>query len=458
MYRIILNDQKIDSLREITRFLITFGFDCYISRDYNDAANLIESKKPDLFIFNIDQPFEKGKQLVHEIRLKDHKLPIIAYSNMNSVQNIVTAIKTGVNEFLEKPISNQNLIHIIENYLPPKTTDRLEQQPAASKDLNEFKDIIGKSSSIKELFQKVQKISKVQSTVLLVGESGTGKELIAKNIHLLSDRKNKPFIPLDCSTLPSNLLESELFGFEKGAFTGATRSKPGVLELANHGTLFLDEITELDYSLQTKLLRFLQERNFRRIGGKELINVDIKVITATNRDPLEAVEKKILRKDLYYRINVVPLKIPPLRERTEDIPLLVKHFIEFNNNYLDRNIKGMTLEALNKLKEYNWPGNIRELQNVIEHMMALTETETIDINNLPAHIKQIENDNLADHYRLQTFKKAKKMYMSKFVINYLTDLLQKCNWNITKVSLISGLSRRQIYNLLNTYNIKKKSN
>ncbi|MBN2410669.1 sigma-54-dependent Fis family transcriptional regulator [candidate division KSB1 bacterium] len=458
MYKIILNDQKIDSLREITRFLITFGFDCYIARDYNDAANLIESEKPDLFIFNIDQPFEKGKQLVHNIRQKDNKMPIIAYSNMNSVQNIVTAIKSGVNEFLEKPVSNQNLIQIIENYLPPKTIDHLEKKQKTKNDFNEFKDIIGKSTSIKELFQKVQKIAKVQSTVLLIGESGTGKELIAKNIHLLSDRKNKPFIPLDCSTLPSNLLESELFGFEKGAFTGATRSKPGVLELANHGTLFLDEITELDYSLQTKLLRFLQERNFRRIGGKELINVDIKVITATNRDPVEAIEKKILRRDLYYRINVVPLKIPPLRERTEDIPLLVKHFIEFNNNFLDRNINGITQEALNKLKEYDWPGNIRELQNVIEHMMALTETETIDINNLPAHIKQTNNDDFIDHYHLHTFKKAKKMYMSKFVTNYFTDLLQKCNGNITKVSLISGLSRRQIYNILNTYNIEKKLN
>ena len=306
MHKILLNDQKIDSLREVTRFLITYGFDCFIARNYIDAAKLIESKSPDLFIVNITQPFEKGKQLVNQIRQKNKNLPIIAYSNKNSIQHVVTAIKMGVNEFLEKPISNQDLIRIIENYLPSQKITPQEKQRISKNDVKKFKDIIGNSSSIKELFNKVQKIAKINSTVLLIGESGTGKELIAKNIHLLSDRKNKPLIPLDCSTLPSNLLESELFGYEKGAFTGATQSKPGVLELANKGTLFLDEITELDYSLQTKLLRFLQERNFRRIGGKELIKVDIRVITATNRDPVEAIEKKILREDLYYRINVVP--------------------------------------------------------------------------------------------------------------------------------------------------------
>jgi len=457
MYKILLNDKNLDTLREVTRFFITLGFDCYLAQDYNEAFQLTQSKNPDLIMININQPLQKGIQLVEKIRQLDKKLPIIVISDKNSSDIIVSSMKIGANEFLEKPISNQILIQIIENYLHSKNENKKVKHRTKKNKENKFTDIIGQSSPIKELYNKVQKIAQINSNVLLVGESGTGKELIAKNIHLLSQRNNNPFIPLDCSTLPPNLLESELFGFEKGAFTGATKTKPGVIELANHGTLFLDEITELDPSLQTKLLRFLQERNFRRIGGNELINVDIRIITATNRDPVQALENNILRKDLYYRINVVPIKIPPLRERREDIPLLLDHFIKFNNIKLDRNIKGITQEALNKLLEYEWPGNIRELQNVIEHMMALTESEIINFHDLPGHIEKFTNQDMNDQYNLQTFKQAKHIFYDKFVKNYFYDLLQKCNYNISKVSLISGLSRRQVYNIFQTHNINKNN-
>ncbi|MEE4310800.1 MAG: sigma 54-interacting transcriptional regulator [candidate division KSB1 bacterium] len=312
-----------------------------------------------------------------------------------------------------------------------------------------LKDIVAESEEMKKIAERIHRVAKTDASVLIIGESGTGKELIARNLHFLSYRKKQPFVPIDCVALPPTLLESEIFGYEQGAFTGATKAKPGMIELSNRGTLFLDEITELDFNLQAKLLRLIQERKFRRVGGTKTKGVDIRIISATNRNPETAIKEKKLREDLYYRLNVVPIVIPPLRERKEDIPVLVYHFIEKYNPTCAIEIKGITKHAMNRLKKYDWPGNIRELQNTIHHAMSLSDDDTIDVSDLPEAILGTETSEDLDYFKYQNFKEAKQRYLDQFTKKYFDTLLNKYKGNISKVARIAGVNRKTIYRLYN---------
>jgi transcriptional regulator with PAS, ATPase and Fis domain len=307
---------------------------------------------------------------------------------------------------------------------------------------------------MQEVAKRVLKVAPSSANVLIFGESGTGKELIAKSIHSSSKRKDKPFIPLDCVALPPTLMESEFFGYEQGAFTGAVKSKPGVIEIAHEGSLFLDEITELELNLQAKLLRFIQERQFRRLGGRQLKQVDVRIISATNWNPEDAVRENHLRQDLYYRLNVVPIYIPPLRERKEDIPLLVRHFLSKYQQSTQREISGISKEALNQLKKYSWPGNVRELQNVIEQATSLAESHVIEVHDLPDQIRM--NQMTYEHgvYNKMNFKEAKEQQLKNFSKQYFKDLLKSCNGNISQAARIAGISRRTIYRLLQDFDVQ----
>ena len=300
----------------------------------------------------------------------------------------------------------------------------------------------------------VYKVAKSDASVLICGESGTGKELIANSIHKYSHRHKNAFIPLDCASLPHNLIESEIFGYEKGAFTGAEHQKPGLLELAHNGTLFLDEITEIDIALQAKLLRALQERKFRKVGGKNLINVDIRIVSATNRDPEKAVEEKIFRQDLYFRVNVIRIDLPPLRDRKEDIPFLVESFIKQFNPKASHVIEGITHDALHYLKQYNWPGNVRELCNVIERAMTLAEGKWLTVNDLPENI--LNNYNYFDDSYLNSgFKEASEMLLRQFRKKYFKSLFEKYNGNISKIANEAKLSRGSVYRMLQGSELKR---
>ncbi|MFQ5707194.1 MAG: sigma-54 interaction domain-containing protein [bacterium] len=324
----------------------------------------------------------------------------------------------------------------------------------AMRNLNRFGSIIGRSPQMQELYKTIIKVSRSSANVFIYGESGTGKELVARTIHAQSQRKNQAFIPLDCVALPRSLLESELFGYEKGAFTGANNLKRGLIEYADQGTIFLDEITELHIELQAKLLRVLQEMQFRRIGGKDLIDIDVRIISATNCDPQEAVLNRKLREDLFYRLNVIPIFIPPLRERKEDIPLLVEHTVGELCKSNDRKRCAISDEAIEYLMNYGWPGNIRELKNLIERLLTLADQDTISIKDLPAEMTTNRVVNATPEYKnavILPYNKAKQQNIKTFERQYFSRLLDRYNGNISKVAKEAEVSRKTIYNILHKH-------
>jgi transcriptional regulator with PAS, ATPase and Fis domain len=323
------------------------------------------------------------------------------------------------------------------------------------RDTYTFDNIVGTNPQMKEIFEKVMKVARTEANILIYGESGTGKELIARSIHAHSGRSKGPFVPVDCVALPGNLLESELFGYEKGAFTGAINSKRGLLELANGGTFFLDEICELNLDLQAKLLRVLQERQFRHIGGKDLISVNIRVISATNRDPGVAVKEKLLRHDLYYRLNVIPIHLPPLRERRDDIPLLAQFFLRKFSGEGEKPNMRFSEEAMKRLIRYSWPGNVRELQNVVERMVSLANGRLMGVEDLPDYLRE-EQEPAANGVMVPTdltLREARQHWMEAFEKKYLIELINKYNGNISRVARKAGVHRMTIYRMLKQYNI-----
>ena len=319
-----------------------------------------------------------------------------------------------------------------------------------------FHNIVGQSPKMKVIFNKIEKLAKSEVPVLIIGESGTGKELLAKAIHKLSNRTRQSFIALDCHALPLSLLESELFGYEKGAFTGATNSKIGLLELSHKGTLFLDEITEMDVAVQAKLLRFLQEKKFRKIGGRDEKEVDVRLISAANKNPLDQINKGLFREDFYYRLAVVELKLPPLRERKEDIPFLVHHFIKKYNKQNDKACEGITESAVNFLLDYDWPGNIRQLENTIYRAITMSDSNVINSQDLPDYIVGHEANiffNNSKSLRYSNYKTLKKIYVREFEKQFLSTLIKRHKGNITKIASESGLSRVTIYRMIEFHNI-----
>lgn len=315
-----------------------------------------------------------------------------------------------------------------------------------------FDNIIGRSIPMRKIFEMIQKVTKTEANILILGESGTGKELVARSIHRHSNRRDKPFVPVDCGALPESLLESELFGYEKGAFTGALTQRPGIFEFANNGTLFLDEIGNFGLSLQAKLLRVLQEHQFRRVGGRKLIDVDIRVISASNQNLKKAVDEKKFREDLYYRLNVISITLPPLRERKGDILLLAEYYLKKYSKLNRRAIEGVSEAAMRFLERYFWPGNVRELQNVIERAVSLTENETIQSEDLPVSIRKSETYSPIPGYL--SFREAKREWVNKFENRYLQDLLKRNNGNISRAAKAAGLNRKTIYRLLKKHKLK----
>lgn len=308
-------------------------------------------------------------------------------------------------------------------------------------------NLVFRSPAHRKIIDQIPTISSANSNVLIFGESGTGKELIARSIHQQSPRKNADFIAVDCVAIPSNLIESELFGHEKGAFTGAAGLKHGLLEFADGGTLFLDEISELDFNLQSKLLRVLQERQFRRVGGQELISVDIRIIAAMNRKPIEAIRNGSLRKDLYYRLNVIPIHLPPLRKRTPDIPLLANYFLRQAVTTNKLQPKGIAWQAMQRLRGYRWPGNVRQLENLIQRLALLTKDFVIRETDLPRYIRAAPLRQTQSPYDLP-FNKAKQKHLDSFERRYFRCLLKKTGYDISRAAIIAGVSQRTIYRVL----------
>ncbi len=382
---LIVDDEKNYTLI-LSAVLEEEGFETYTANSGYEALEILETTDIDLILTDMKMPEMDGIELLKNVKQKNPDLPVIMMTAYGTVEKAVEAIQKGAYNYILKPFDNESLVvyvnKAIELYKMVKENRRLINNMES---MYSFGNIIGKSKAMQVVFETIKKIAPASATVLIEGENGTGKELVAKSIHFNSPRRNNPFIAVNCSALSENLLESELFGHERGAFTGASTMKKGRFELADKGTLFLDEIGELSQSLQVKLLRVLQERTFERVGGTKPISVDIRIIAATNKKLKREVEKGRFREDLFYRLNVLHIVLPPLRERTEDIRLLVSHFME---KYADERktgekIKGIDQEVERLFYEYNWPGNVRELENVIERAMILCPGDTIRVADLP---------------------------------------------------------------------------
>jgi len=384
---LIVEDEKLIRMTLRER-LHRQGYEVLEAETGGVALERLDGDDPDLMLLDYRLPDIDGIEVLRRTRQKREDINVILMTAFSTVDSAVAALKLGAYDYVRKPIDHDALIASIAKALE---TTRLRREVrrlrSVQRQRNGFSDLIGASEVMRQVFAMIAKVAgSAGTTVLIQGESGTGKDLVAKAIHFSSDRADKPFVNITCSALPETLLESELFGHEQGSFTDAKRLRKGLLELADEGTVFLDEIGDMGLTLQAKLLRFLEERAFRRVGGGRDVSVDVRVIAATNRRLDRAVAEGAFREDLYYRLKVVPIQLPPLRERKDDIPLLVEHFISKYNREFKKATAGVTERALQLLQSYDWPGNVRELRNVIERAMLLEHRERLDVQDLSGGI------------------------------------------------------------------------
>lgn len=382
--RVLVADDEMNMRRVLEAILRREGYEVVTAANGVDALAGM-SRNIHTVITDLKMPGLDGMGLLRKLQTEYPEVPVVMITAHGSVENAVEAVKLGAFDYLEKPFEQEQIRQIVAKAMKTHELARRDARPEEPSGRGRFR-LIGESQAIQQIYAVVEKVASTPSTVLITGESGTGKELIARALHENSSRYGGPFIKINCAAIPKTLMESELFGYEKGAFTGAVGAKPGRFELAHGGTLFLDEIGEIPVEMQVKLLRVLQESEFERVGGIKTIKVDVRLVTATNRDLLQLISEDIFREDLFYRLNVVPIHIPPLRDRREDIPLLAEHFITKFNDRLRKEIKGISPQALAALGNYNWPGNIRELENLMERTMLFCEGPQIEAYDLPPEL------------------------------------------------------------------------
>jgi DNA-binding NtrC family response regulator len=422
-------------------------------------TSLLAQDHIDVVLLNLKgAPSENLSQLITEIKEIDENVPIICLTPHSHVEAAVRLMKQGVYDFIQLPIEPEVLHHLLERavhlYRLSQRVFYLERQ----KDWKgEFWGIVGASASMQENFRTIAAVAKSHATVLVLGESGTGKELVAKAIHSLSDRSKNKFIDLNCGAIPKELLENELFGHERGSFTGADRRYIGSFERANGGTLFLDEICEMDLALQVKLLRVLQERSFTRIGGTDKIDIDVRFIAATNRNIQEDVNNGRFREDLYYRLNVVPILVPPLRERPEDIPLLSKHFLELYSARNNKIFFEFQPEALEALCSYSWPGNVRELQNVIERVVVLHNDSQVKLKHLPSLFHSLaQKKNSQQFFSSLTNSESQKIIpLEELERLAIEQAMKLCHGSVSEVAKALEVGQATLYRKIQKYKMER---
>ncbi len=384
MPRILIVEDDRNTLSGLMEILEEEGYEVRGVESGHKALRTLERERFDILLTDLKMPEIDGMQLYEQTQSLAPEMKTVVMTAYSSVKDAVDAMKRGVYEYLTKPLNLDELFVILKKAVEDQSLRREnEELKDRLQGSYRFESIIGKSASMQQVFKTIFKVAKSQATVLVRGESGTGKELVARAVHYNSPRANGPMVEISCAAFPETLLESELFGYEKGAFTGADSRKKGRFELAHNGTIFLDEIGDVSAGVQTKLLRVLQEKEISRLGSNEPIKVDVRVVTATNRDLEQALASGLFREDLYYRLNVIPIFLPPLRERREDIPLLIDHFIKRYSKLNNKTMIGIAEDALELCEAYDWPGNVRELENAIENAIVLGEGETLLAEHLP---------------------------------------------------------------------------
>jgi len=438
---ILVVDDEIGT-RESLKMILKTDYQVFLAKNAEETFQQLETQPFDLILLDIILPDMDGLRVLEKIKQKDPEQMVIMITATKTIKTAVEAMKLGAYDYVTKPFDVDELRLIISRALSTQALKEENQRLWREIDRSfGFDNIIGKSKVMRDIFKIVHQVANTRSTVLIMGESGTGKELIARAIHYHSPRKNHPFVTINCAAIPDTLIESELFGHEKGAFTNAIERKLGRFEIAHQGTLFLDEIGELSLMTQAKILRFLEEKEFNRVGGSKTIKVDVRLIAATNKDLPQQVKRGEFREDLFYRINVVPILLPPLRERKEDIPLLIEHFIKKFNSENQKNVKGITPEALQALMNYDWPGNVRELENLIERVVALTQNEYIRPEELPIPFTSISRTNGLKESVLSgklSFIKAEEEFEREIIL----DALRRTKFVQSHAAELLGISRR----------------
>ncbi|MFH1062910.1 MAG: sigma-54 dependent transcriptional regulator [Candidatus Omnitrophota bacterium] len=454
---ILVVDDEQGMRQFLNKLLIDNGYKVTTAENGNVALELIEKQVPDLAIIDFKMPGMDGLQLLSKIKAKFPQVIVIMMTAYGTMENAIRAIKSGAYDYLSKPFEIEAILIVIDKALEKK---RLEAENLALrqelKKTYTFSDIISENAFMLKMFELIKKVAPTKSTVLIQGQTGTGKELVARAIHALSPRQEKSFVPVDCAALTESLLESELFGHIRGAFTGASQDKKGLFEVADGGTIFLDEIGHISKEVQAKLLRVLQDGQIKRVGEALNRTVDVRLIAASNENIENAVKKGTFREDLFYRLNVVPLWIPPLMDRAEDIPMLVEHFILKYNRIEAKKVEGMTSAALKILMDYSWPGNVRELENIVHRAVVMATENKIDLADLPQVVRTAQTAELRDKSRTLNFKKAKQRAIEAFEQRFLTEALMRHEGNVSRAAKEIGLDRRNLHKKLKTHKLKPR--
>jgi two-component system nitrogen regulation response regulator NtrX len=454
MKTILIIDDEENIRKSLVGILQDEGFTPVVAANGEEGLEKMREEAPDLIMLDIWMPGMDGIETLKKIKAEAPDQIVVMMSGHGTIETAVKATKHGAFDFIEKPLSLEKVLHSIQQ--ASKMGALVEENRALKETIAKEHEMIGASQPISELKQQIELAAPTSGWVLITGENGTGKELVARSVHLNSQRKTKPFIEVNCAAIPEELIESELFGHEKGAFTGATAQRKGKFDKANGGTLFLDEIGDMSLKTQAKVLRILQEHKFERVGGNQTIEVDVRVIAATNKDLEEEIKQGNFREDLFYRLNVLPFHVPPLRERSNDVQALAMHFLEFFCKKEGRTTKKFSEESLNLLTQYSWPGNVRELKNIIERLAIMTVDEIIEPNHLPTVIIKNKNGNDDLYSSLanqdDTFRQARDQFEKAFI----TQKLQENNWNVSKTAEQIEIERSNLHRKIKAYGIELK--
>ncbi|HSP81754.1 MAG TPA: sigma-54 dependent transcriptional regulator [Myxococcaceae bacterium] len=456
MAKILVIDDEANLRKVLAAMLRRDGFDVTVAADGEQGLAEFNKNGADIVVTDLVMPRAGGMEVLRAINAADPDVPVIIITAHGTVDSAVEAIKAGAFDYITKPFEQAELSAVISK--AAKAHDVARRSVRA--DDKARAAIIGDSPQLQEVFKIIDKVADTPSTVLINGESGTGKELVASALHGASSRRDKPFIKINCAAIPHTLLESELFGYERGAFTGAVTSKPGRFELADGGTLFLDEIGEIPIEMQVKLLRALQEGEFERVGGIKTTRVDVRLIAATNRDLQAEIEAGRFRKDLYYRLAVVPLVLPPLRERRGDIPMLARHFVEKYNRKLNKRIEGIADDALALLQAYDWPGNIRELENLIERVLLFSDGPFITATDLPESMRQGATPPPAPSPASETptgeggLKDIVRMKAAELEKDLISKALEETGGNVTRAARLLQISRKSLQTKMKEFGLR----
>lgn len=444
MKPVILVVDDEEGIREtLSEILVDEGYQVISASTGEEAINIFKMESPDLVFLDIWLPGMDGIETLRQIKNLRRDVPVIMISGHGTIEIAIKAIQMGACDFIEKPLS---LDRIVVSSSKALALGRLERENRDLKEnLNRRWRLIGESEKMRSLRSQVEIAARSSSRVLITGESGSGKELVARLLHGLSNRASKPFIEVNCAAIPQELIESEMFGHEKGSFTGAFERKKGKFELADGGTLFLDEIGDMSLQTQAKVLRVIETQEFQRVGGSANIKVDVRIIAATNKDLPAEVKKGTFREDLFFRLNVIPISVPPLRERKEDIPLLVDYFIKTISEEYGQRPKRITPEAIRRLQNHEWPGNVRELRNTLERLLIMTQSDVITEKDISLG----HGIEMASYFSYRTLKEARDAFERDFIIKKL----EENNWNVSKTAEQLDIERSNLHRKIKAYNI-----